>query len=161
MSVILKLTFDSIEEAQEFLASKIKIKTNIEIKPTPPAVVEAMLAAAKAEANADSAQCPPPAGIPPAPVAATAKRGRKPSKPSAPQAPAQEPALPPDGSAAGKALTTDDVRAALMKVNDKFGENGLAKVAELLAPFGVQKINELKPEQFPNVIGAAEAALEA
>lgn len=143
MSVTLKLHFATIQEAQEFIAGKINAAPAAQVsqpaRPDSPANHIASEPAAEA-----------------APVAEKPKRGR----PKAAQAPA-----PADTqSAAPQAAAPLDqtaVRAELMKVNDKFGADGLGKVAELLQPFGVQKIADLKPEQFPQVVAAAQTMLGA
>jgi len=139
MTVTLQFTFDSIEAATEFMLNKA-------------AAPAAAQSAPEVKVDSDGIAPEPVAAAPEAP--APKKRGRKP-KTSAPDADAPAAAAPAAEVAAAPTIT--EVRAALMKVNDKFGQDGLAKVAELIAPFGVQKINELKPEQFPNVIAAAQA----
>jgi hypothetical protein len=95
---------------------------------------------------------------------------KKPGRPKKADAPVTPPAgavagtTPPAASPAGpatpaaSAITEAEVRAELMKVNDKFGADGLGKVAEVLQPFGVTHIRDLKPEQFAQVIEAARKA---
>lgn len=134
----IELTFPTLEEAIAFLNS-------------PKSVAPA----------APAAEPKGPASTPPVGAEAPRRPGR-PKKAEAPPpaaAPAQEVkvAEPPVSAASAPAnISEADVRAALMKVNDKHGKNGLAKVGDVLKPFGVTHIRDLKPEQYVQVIAAAE-----
>jgi len=79
---------------------------------------------------------------------------RKPGRPrKAAEAPTEPAAAPADAK-----LTEGDVRAALMKVNERHGADGLKVTGEVLKPFGVARISELKLEQYQAVIDAANKA---
>lgn len=153
MSVSLKFTFDNIEAAQAFLAGKIGGA------PTQPVVV------------------PPAASTAPAPApevaAAATTKGKGKGKKTESVAPEVAGSVPtgasnseptvsaatesaPTPAAEPTALTPEHVRAALLKVSDKFGAEGFSKVAEVLAPFGIQKVKDIKPEQYAEVVAAAE-----
>lgn len=135
MSVSLKFTFDNIEAAQAFLAGKIAGT------PTAPVAVAAAPAAA-------------PTPAPAAEQKPEKKKGA--AKNATPPAPEPAPAPTPTPATEPTALTPEHVRAALLKVSDKFGADGFSKVAEVLAPFGIQKVKDIKPEQYAEVVAAAE-----
>jgi hypothetical protein len=137
----LKLEFVTFEDLQAFLQHGISANQK-------PAAQESQSPRKAVESAAPAAVVPP--------VDAPKKPGR-PRKAVA--VPDRVAATPLPGATPAPlnplALTEGDVRAALMKVNEKHGANGLAKVAEVLAPFAVQRIGELKPEQYSQVIDAA------
>ena len=139
MTVSLKFSFESIDAAQAFL-----VKCGAAGAVNTPALLPE-----------PSATPPTPAGEAAAPVAEKKKPGR----------PAKKSEVEPLGAAISAAnpqtpkLTDADVRKHLMGVAEKFGEGGLAKVAEILQPFGVQRITDLRPEQYAEVIKAADAVV--
>lgn len=136
MPVTLKLQFANIEEAQAFLAGKVNaapaaapVQTPA---PTPPAEGTQAPAADKTGGAA----------------AGAAGTGRKPGKPKK------------ETTTGDQATPTHEATIdVLTKVSEKFGKDGFAKVADILAPFGVQKVKDIKPEQRAEVIKAAEAVL--
>lgn len=153
MSVTLKLTFDSIEKAQEFLQSKINVAAPAGPAPVIPVQKAEPDPAATPNPATPAAESAKSTGTENAAGAGKGKGGKGKEAPAPAPAPAVEPAIPVDP------LKETDVREKLMAVNNKFGENGLSKVADLLAPFGVQKIGDLKPEQYAEVVKAADAVL--
>jgi hypothetical protein len=137
-------------------------------------------------ATSDTAQ--PGDAAAPAEVPAPVRRVRGPNKPkpaicaAQPAAPQGEPAAAAPAPvqtepavAAGYADMTPVIQAAIDadcappaasalralfgKVNEKHGAGGLAKVSEIVQQFGVQRIAELKPEQYAAAAKACEAAL--
>lgn len=156
MSVSLKFTFDNIDEAQAFLAGKIAgsptqpvVVATPAIRPADPipAPVTATEVAAAATTKGKGKGKKTESVAPDAEVASTANSvAAAPAAPESAPTPAAEPT----------ALTPEHVRAALLKVSDKFGAEGFSKVAEVLAPFGIQKVKDIKPEQYAEVVAAAE-----
>lgn len=119
----------------------------------PPKPTTETAAAAQPERTSESAQ-----GAVPSAVAPT-------TEPSAPAASApQEPAATQEQSAppVAAAYTIDDVRKALSKYGDKHVDaqkdpQGLRAVGEFIKGFGVQRVSELKAEQYAAVIAKAAA----
>jgi len=98
-----------------------------------------------------------------------AVEGNTGSEVAAPQSPAAEPA-PASGGVSGDAVsappasTTLDlaaVRAKLSDVNEKFGEQGLAKVSALIKEFGYDYVKKIQPEHFAAIVAKADALLAA
>lgn len=141
------MTFNNIEEAQAFLKSRIN--ASLPLKPADAGVPSNQGAAAP-----QLAPPPAPAIVPPAAQEGVAVAPKKPGRPKKVDAAPEQPA-----AGGTPTLTEADVRAALMKVNDKFGTDGLAKVSEVIKPFGVARIGELKPEVYTQVIEAATKAI--
>lgn len=142
MTVSLKFSFESIDAAQAFL-----VKCGAVGAVTTPAALPAETVAPQAPAALPAGDTTPAA----APAQTEKKKpGPKPKK--------TEGGETPQTPAAAK-ITDADVRKHLMGVAEKFGEGGLAKVAEILQPFGVQRITDLKPEQYAEVIKAADAVV--
>lgn len=139
MTVSLKFSFESIDAAQAFL-----VKCGAVGAVTTPALQPAETVAPQAPAAITAGDTTPAAA-----PADKKKPGPKPKKTEGGETP---PAPAPK-------LTDADVRKHLMAVAEKFGENGLAKVAEILQPFGVQRITDLKPEQYAEVMKAADAVV--
>ncbi|MDP3939787.1 MAG: hypothetical protein Q8R92_16845 [Deltaproteobacteria bacterium] len=136
--ITLKLTFNTIEEALVFLQPKINATAPVSAGPDK--------GSPSVEGDKDKVLTSMPAAV--APITPAPAPKNKPGRPRKPAA-----------AAAAAGPTEADVRAALMKVNDKFGASGLAKVAEVIKPFGVTRVGELKPVQYLEVIAAADGAL--
>jgi hypothetical protein len=173
----MKLVFDSLDEIHSFLK-----QINV-------AAVPAVDAGGGVTANANSAGAPStaPAAAPEqgqprrgrprkaeaaAPSSAGTSTAEPPAAPPA-SAPEQQPAAPvtsaaqpatpsaaPAAADPSKPATEADVRAVLMKVNEKYGNGGLAKVSDIVTRVGgVPSIKMLKPEQYAAVIAEAEKEL--
>lgn len=152
MSITVTATFATVEEAAKFLSTFNAAPASGDLTAstaTKPAEQPGVAPQPAAPASAPQAPAAPAPAAPPAAEPPVEKK--KPGRPPKP-APAAE---------GQKPLTSDDVRGALMKVNGAYGAEGLSKVAEVIKPFGVTHIKDLKPEQFADVIKAAEAAVAA
>jgi hypothetical protein len=100
-----------------------------------------------------------------APVA-PAKRGRKPKSAAAPVAPVTEDAEEveeqevdaPSAPAKGSAPTKDELEATVRKVFNN-PKHGVAAARKILSKYNAQRVSELKPENFANVISDCQALL--
>jgi len=93
------------------------------------------------------------------------KRGRKarPEDAAAPKTedPHETRVITPEEIAAAKeaviSVTKEDAQAALKKM---FAAKGMTAARELLQRHGVERLKDLKPEQYPAFVGAAQEALK-
>jgi hypothetical protein len=155
----------------------------IEVKFQFPTVAEAAVFLGQFTSTAPAATAPqepqaqvqptPPAAVPPAATSTEApkRRGRPPKAQTESAAPDAGTTLAAsDATAAptavdtpaivpGAIITDADVRTALQKIAAKHGAQGLAEVSKFIASFGVQRVSELRVEQYADVIAAVEKAV--
>lgn len=102
-------------------------------------------------------------------ILAPKRRGRSPRVAAtevSPQAPVQTPAVKsaqnaePAGETPTAAPTDSDVRQALQRLCEKHGDKGLQEVSKFIGSFGVQRVSELKPEQYADVIARVAEAVK-
>lgn len=136
MKAELSFTFDSLEDLQDFTAKMAK-SVPVQVTGT-----TGYLAPAFAQMTSAVAEEP------------RASKVRKTKVNAGPDSPTPEAALDLVAKQVVEGLnpaTVDDVRAAISRVNEKFG---LVPARKVLNRFGVKRIPELKPEQYAAFVEA-------
>ena len=122
------------------------------------APVAAPVEAAAAPSGKSKATTAKPA-TPPAPSSPTAEVAvaAAPAPSTEPPAPPTATAAPAAASSAGEPATYQDAATAITKLSRTKGRDAAVAV---LKKFGAAKLPDVKPEQFADVIAAAEAAMK-
>jgi hypothetical protein len=181
MQAELKLVFDSMDELHQFLykqpahvevaAAPVQTATTDTAQPGDADTVAPAAAPVKRTRGPNKpkpALCAQPAApqvapeaAAPAPVQAEPAVAADPymTRAITPEERAEVARVLAEQKAAPAVVDATALRALFGKVNEKHGAQGLAKVSEIVQQFGVQRIAELKPEQFAAAAAACEAAL--